>query len=83
MPREIESAALIDRFGVQSVYGRLLGVGEMRRMMHVEAIVTAYQSRERYRDQNGGVNFAEWAAQNKAAARLLNEALKATGSDDE
>ncbi len=37
-PTEIEAARLIDRFGAQAVYGRSLGVREMRRIMLAERV---------------------------------------------
>lgn len=83
MPREYEIGRLIDRFGAQSVYGRLLGVGEMRRIMRVEAIVSAYQSRENWRDEGGKTNLADWSRKHAGLSRLLNEAMKAASDDDE
>lgn len=83
MPREYEIGRLVDRFGVHAVYDRLLGVGEMRRIMHVEAIVNAYQQRAHWRDESGALNMADWSAKHPAQSRLLNEAMKAASDGDE
>lgn len=83
MPHEYEIGRLIDRFGAGAIYGRLLSVGEMRRIMRVEAIVNGYQSRESWRDEDGKHNLADWAAKHTGLSRLLNEAMKAASDDDE
>jgi len=83
MPREYEIGRLIDRFGAQNVIGRLLGVGEMRRIMRVEAIIDAYRSRATWRDESGTLSMADWAQKHAAASRMLNEAMKAASDDDE
>ncbi len=38
MPPEIELGQLISRFGAQAVYGRTLGIGEMRRIGLAERV---------------------------------------------
>ncbi len=83
MPREYEVGRLIDRFGAGAVYGRLLGVGEMRRIMRAEAIIDAYRSRAAWRDEGGALSMADWAAKHAASSRMLNEAMKAASADDE
>lgn len=83
MPREYEIGRLIDRFGAGAVYGRLLGVGEMRRIMRVEAIIDAYRSRATWRDEGGVLSMADWAQKHAASSRMLNEAMKAAHADDE
>lgn len=55
----------------------------MRRILHVEAIIGAYHSRENHRDKDGKQNFGEWAAQHTALSKMLNEAAKAAADDDE
>ena len=65
------------------MYGRLLGVGEMRRIMRVEAIIDAYRSRSTWRDEGGTLSMADWAQKHAASSRMLNEAMKAASADDE
>jgi len=62
LPEDIEAGRLIERFGVQAVYGRPLGYGEMRRINLSESIVQAYRSRDNYRDKDGAENWSEWSA---------------------
>ncbi len=83
MPREYEIGRLIDRFGAGAVYGRLLGVGEMRRIMRVEAVIDAYRSRATWRDEGGALSMSDWALKHAASSRMLNEAMKAASSNDE
>ena len=83
MPREYEIGRLIDRFGSGAVYGRTLGVGEMRRIMRVEAVIDAYHSRATWRDESGNLNMSDWALKHTTTSRMLNEAMKAASDDDE
>lgn len=62
---ELEKLWLIDRFGAQAVVGRILGVGEMRRMIAVEGIVKSHREREESED------WAKWAEKNEASNALL------------
>jgi len=62
LPEDIEAGRLIERFGVQAVYGRPLGYGEMRRISIAEGIVQAYRSRDNYHDKDNSENWSEWAA---------------------
>ena len=72
LPEDIEAGRLIERFGVQAVYGRLLGYGEMRRISIAESIARDYQSRDKYRDKDGAENCSEWSARfPEANARLI------------
>ena len=74
--REALLISYIERFGVQAVMGRAhLGAGEMMRMITAENIVMAYQARA------DSENWAEWAAKNKKASRLLNAAAKLADVD--
>lgn len=58
-------------YGAQAVYGRTLFVGEMRRMNAAENIVMAYQSRARYRDENGSENWVAWAQKYPDLSEIL------------
>ena len=72
LPEDIEAGRLIERFGVQAVYGRPLGYGEMRRISIAESIARDYQNRSNYRDKNGAENWSEWATRfSEANARLI------------
>ena len=71
LPAEIELLSAVDRFGAQSVFGRAIGAGEIRRMNTSESIIRAVRDRER------AENWAEWARANPGEARLLARATKA------
>lgn len=58
------------------MFGRVLGVGEMRRMMYAESIIDAYHQRENWRDDSGQPSMADWANKHKGLSRLLNDAAK-------
>jgi hypothetical protein len=78
MPRELELMNYVTRFGAQAVVGRTLGAGELRRMVATENVVNAYKARK------ASSNWAEWAAANPGASRLLNAAMReAEGLDNE
>lgn len=70
-PPEIEAGELINRFGVESVYGRTLTVEEMREMMTAETIVMAYRARAE------AESMADWADNHPDAQTLLVEAMRA------
>lgn len=75
MPAGIEAGRLIDRFGAQAVYGRVLTVREMRAILTEESVERAYrgeQAAERTEEGPPG-----WARKNPALAALLARALKA------
>lgn len=74
---ELEALRMIDRFGAQAVFGRILSVREMRMMSLAERIVRAYHDRDAYRDADKNKNWAEWAAKNPTEFRLLNVAMRA------
>ncbi len=70
-PAEIEAARLLDRFGVQAVYGRALSVREMRRIMLAERIE---QVARRWKGQGAG----QWFAAHPEDAALLAAVKKAS-----
>jgi hypothetical protein len=76
-PRELDALRAIRTFGAQAVWGRPVGVGEIRRMTFAERIVGAYRSRDKHPD-----GWAAWAAANPILNRLLNAAMLAAGVDD-
>jgi hypothetical protein len=62
----------IDRFGAQSVLGRLLTLREMRRMTMMDNIVIAYRSRQNATDKN------KWVIDNlRGLLPILENAEKA------
>lgn len=67
----------MDRFGVEAVYGRQLGVREMSHMLTSEAITKLYQAREK------AENWATWARENPTGAELLAEAQLLAQDDEE
>ena len=68
IPTPLRALHYVDRFGVQAVYGRQLGVREMSHMLTSEAITKLYHARER------AENWAAWAQKNPTGAELLAEA---------
>lgn len=76
LPVELETAWRVDEYGAAAVYGRVLGVGEMRRMSVARRVYNAYQSRDAYRNKDGNKDFAEWAGKYPDAAELLNDAVR-------
>lgn len=64
VPAEIEARGLVDRFGTQAVYGRPMGVREMRRIMLAERI-------ERLVARWNGPGAAEWFNTHPADSALL------------
>lgn len=62
---EVEALELIDRFGAQAIYGRVLGVSELRAMYHAERIVNAYRARARAESR------VDWNEAHPASAKLL------------
>lgn len=73
----MEAAWRVEEYGAAAVFGRVLGVGEMRRMSAAMRVYNAYQRRENYVDNDGHKNYAEWAAKNPDDAEILNGAIKA------
>lgn len=70
MPREIEAGRMVNRYGAQAVYGRPLGVREMRRISLAERIEGACRH---WLEPNA----AEWFAKHPDDLRLFNWAVKA------
>jgi hypothetical protein len=68
---ELELLAAVDRFGAQAVFGRPLGVGEIKRMRMAEDVVKAYASRAKAGD------WVAWADGNPRDAALLAWAYRA------
>lgn len=68
MPHEIELARYVDRFGVEAVFGRVMGAGEIRRIMTAEAVIGAYKSRQK------SENWAGWVVEHPGEAELLAHA---------
>jgi len=75
MPMELEAANMVDKFGAQAVYGRILGVSEMRRMNLAQKIHQAYYARKNYKDAEGVNNWAEFAEKYPAMNDQLNNAM--------
>jgi hypothetical protein len=77
-PRPFESILLgyIDRFGVRSVLGRdILSAGEIRRMIAVENIIRAHQSRKASDD------WVKWTKDNPAYAAILHDVESVLDAD--
>ena len=68
--REIELGLTVSRFGAQSVFGRVIGAGEIRRIAMAERIVRAYREREQ------AENWAKWVENNPHDAELLSIAAE-------
>jgi len=65
---------------VQAVLRRdYLGAGEIMAMNVCDNIVSAYESRNRYRDKDGKENWVEWARENPELSAVLNQAEIANG----
>lgn len=64
----------IDRFGAQEVMGRVLGVGEMRRMMFAENLVNVYASRQASTNKEGG--WGKWAQEHPDWDAMLKQVEK-------
>jgi len=58
-----------------------LGAGEMKAMVYVDNLRTAWRSRENYRDENGQRNWAQWAEAAPELAEILNNAELATSEE--
>lgn len=62
---EFEELALVEMFGAQAVYGGLVSLEHMRRLLITDRISTAWESRKRSGD------WVEWAKQNPDYNKLL------------
>lgn len=76
-PRELDALRAIRVFGAEAVWGRPLGVGEIKRMTVAESIVRAHVGRATHK-----AGWAAWAAANPGQNALLNAAMKMAGVDD-
>ena len=76
-PRELDALRAIRMFGAEAVWGRSLGVGEMKRMMVAESVVRAHVGRATHKE-----GWAAWAAANPGPNALLNAAMFAAEVDD-
>jgi hypothetical protein len=77
-PKELDALRAIEVFGAEAVWGRPIGVGEMRRMMVADAIVRAHHGRATHKE-----GWAAWAAANPEQNALLNAAMRLAGVGDE
>ena len=76
--REIQLGNLIDRFGVQAIFGRsYLGAAEINKMLAAQRIVRLSEEIKEYRDGEGNINWAAWAQADPQGAADLAEAQKA------
>jgi len=69
-PLELEMARLIRSYGAAAVVGRVMGLGELRRMSTVETLIDAHAARTR------ADNWAKWAKDNPGLNRILINAEK-------
>lgn len=73
IPRELVLLGYIDRFGAQAVMGRQLNVVEIRRMILVDNICRAYDSRSQA--EKNGENWAAWAKRNPKYSQILENCM--------
>ena len=76
VPAELEMAWRAEEYGAAAVFGRVLGVGETRRMTAAKRVYNAYHARAAYRDKDGNKNYAEWAGKYPDDAEMLNQAVR-------
>ncbi len=76
--REIQLGNLIDRFGVQAIFGRsYLGAAEINKMLAAQRIVRLSREIKEYTDAEGKINWVKWAQEDPQGAKDLAEAQKA------
>ena len=75
-PIELDILPVIDRFGIQAVYGRTLYVQEVKALMEADIISSAYRNRA------ASGNLAEWSAKYPEMAKRLDWAMKLTMSEN-
>lgn len=73
IPKELKALFYVDRFGVQSIYGRPLYYHEVRRFEVAEMVVKAYLARK------NSSNMAQWAKDNPRANALLEIGIRLNG----
>lgn len=71
VPDEVILSQYIDRFGVQAVYGRTPGAGELRRIVAAENIIRIYD------EATGAEDWVAWSKANPDNAERLSSAIKA------
>ena len=74
-PHWIEAGRMVDRFGAQAVFGRQMGVAEMRRISLAERVADAHRAHAAAASTEDG--SAGWAQKNADAAALLGWAMRA------
>ncbi len=76
--REIQLGNLIDRYGVQAIFGRsYLGAAEINKMLAAQRIVRLSREVKEYTDAEGKINWVKWAQEDPQGAEDLAEAQKA------
>lgn len=76
--REIRLGNLIDRYGVQAIFGRsYLGAAEINKMLAAQRIVRLSREVKGYTDAEGKINWVKWAQDDPQGAADLAEAQKA------
>lgn len=75
MPLEIEAGRLIGRFGAPAVYGRPMGLVEMRAIALAENAERAYRGYRAAVDSEAG--SVSWAEKNPEQAALVARAVLA------
>ena len=75
-PRELDALRAIRAFGAEAVWGRPIGVGEIKRMVLADNIVQAYRGRLAHAD-----GWAAWASENPEANSLLNLAMRLANAE--
>ena len=70
MPIAYSTLLNIDRFGVDGIYGRALGVDEISSMRTVENVILAHKSRA------NSSELTKWVHDNPEAQQLLSDARK-------
>lgn len=69
-PIELNILSVINRFGVEAVYGRPLYTHEIKNLIAAEVI------RDAYNDRRESKNMAAWSRKYPSRARQLSEAMK-------
>ena len=78
---ELALSRYIERFGVQGVFGRPIGAGEIRSILLAENIVHYYRLRSNYTDDRGNVNWTRFAKEYPAESHWLVLAIKAANGE--
>lgn len=67
---ELETLRRVDRYGAASIFGRVLGIVEVRRMEVAARVVNTYRSLHASQD------WIEWQKQNPKDLEFLTYAIK-------